>query len=84
MRAAHYAAVASGTPEKAIQEANNMYTEAEQQMKAVLNDLDGAMKYIINGEYEHPNRFDIIEGKAGTTTAFNKGVLLHRDGPGIK
>lgn len=76
MRAAHYAAVASGTPEKAIQEANNMYTEAEQQMKAVLNDLDGAIKYVINGEYEHPNRLDIIEGKTGSSTGpgtgFNK------------
>lgn len=63
MRVAHYAAVASGTPDKAVQEANNMYIEAEQQMKTILGDLDGAVRYVINGEFDHPNRFDIIEGK---------------------
>lgn len=79
MRAAHYSAVASGTAEKAIQEASNMYAEAEQQMKVILNDLDGAIKYLINGELEHPNRFDIVEGKTGTGPAFSKGRKTPED-----
>jgi nucleoporin NUP42 len=71
MRAAHYAAMSSGVAEKAIQEANNMYAEAEQQMKTILNDLDGAVKYVINAGLDHPNRLDIVEGK--TTSSFEKG-----------
>ena len=32
-------------------------------MQTALNDLDGAVKYIINGEDEHPNRLDICKTK---------------------
>lgn len=40
-----------------------MYNEHAKQMEIILGDLNGAIKYIIDGENEHPNRIDICEGK---------------------
>lgn len=34
-------------------------------MEAALNDVNGAVKFILDGINEHPNRIDITEGKAG-------------------
>ncbi|EEP81325.1 predicted protein [Uncinocarpus reesii 1704] len=62
MRAIHYAAAASGSTEKAIQDANNLFAVCEAQIKTALADIDGAIKYIIDGENQHPNRIDITEG----------------------
>jgi len=42
-------------------EAQQLYHEAEQQMKTALNDLDGAIDYIVSAENKHPNRFDICK-----------------------
>ena len=36
---------------------------ADDQNKNALRDLDGAIKYVIDGENEHPNRFDVCEAK---------------------
>lgn len=41
---------------------------AEQQIQTVLNDVDGAVKYIISGENEHPNRLDVCKAKGATPT----------------
>ena len=41
---------------------------AEQQIHTVLNDVDGAVKYIISGENEHPNRVDVCKAKGATPT----------------
>jgi nucleoporin NUP42 len=70
MRLRHYMAAAAGNPEMAIQEGKNMYRQAFEQMDAALKDLNGAVKYILDGENEHPNRNDIVEGRID---AFNTG-----------
>lgn len=65
MRVRHYQAAAAGNIDKAIQEAQACYADALRQNEVALNDLSGAVKYIIDGANEHPNRIDITEGKTG-------------------
>ncbi|KAA6411233.1 MAG: hypothetical protein FRX48_04513 [Lasallia pustulata] len=62
-RLRYYELTASGNPQQAIQEAQALVNNAEQQIQAALNDVDGGIKYIINGENEHPNRLDICKAK---------------------
>lgn len=42
-----------------------MYSNAEQQIKNALDDLDGAIKYITDAANQHPNRLDICQAKGG-------------------
>jgi nucleoporin NUP42 len=65
LRLRHYEASAAGNAEQAVQEAQAMYAEAVKQMDVILSDIDGAVKYIVDGINEHPNRIDITEGKTG-------------------
>ncbi|EQL29863.1 hypothetical protein BDFG_07552 [Blastomyces dermatitidis ATCC 26199] len=67
MRAVHYAAAAAGNAQQAVQDAMKLYAETEAQMQTILNDTEGAVRYIIEGENTHPNRIDIIEGRIGPT-----------------
>ncbi|KAM5465092.1 hypothetical protein MauCBS54593_006727 [Microsporum audouinii] len=64
MRALHYAAVAEGKPQEAIQNANNLFAATEAQMKNIINNLDAAIQYVVDGENHHPNRLDIVNGKS--------------------
>ncbi|RDL30459.1 uncharacterized protein BP5553_10337 [Venustampulla echinocandica] len=65
IRLAHYAGIASGNPQQAVQEADALYQASEQQIQTALNDVDGAINFIINAEKEHPNRIDICKGAQG-------------------
>ena len=65
MRLRHYEAAATGNMQQAVQEADALYADSLRQMDVALNDIDGAVKYVIDGANEHPNRIDIIEGKTG-------------------
>lgn len=65
MRLRHYEAVAAGNMNQAVQEAEALWNESIQQMENALNDLNGAVNYIVEGANEHPNRLDIVEGKSG-------------------
>ncbi|PGH01438.1 hypothetical protein GX51_05245 [Blastomyces parvus] len=67
MRAVHYAAAAAGNAQQAVQDAMKLYAETEAQIQTILNDTEGAIRYIIEGENTHPNRIDIIEGRTGPT-----------------
>jgi nucleoporin NUP42 len=75
MRLRHYLAAAAGNAEMAIQEGKTMYRQALQQMDTILSDLGGAVKFIHDGENEHPNRNDIVEGR---TDASNTGTSAFR------
>ncbi|KAI2721064.1 hypothetical protein DTO006G1_2033 [Penicillium roqueforti] len=66
MRLRHYELAAAGNLNEAVQEASSLWQECVQQMEISLNDLNGAVKYIVDGKNEHPNRLDIIEGKTQT------------------
>ncbi|KAI9743244.1 MAG: hypothetical protein M1818_003090 [Claussenomyces sp. TS43310] len=59
MRLHHYMGAASGNPAQAIQEAETLVQNAELQMRNALQDVDGAIQFILNAEKEHPNRIDI-------------------------
>ena len=48
----------SGSLKTAISEAQNLVRDAERQNQTAMNDVDGAMKYICDGEHIHPNRLD--------------------------
>ncbi|KAE8356576.1 hypothetical protein BDV28DRAFT_154583 [Aspergillus coremiiformis] len=69
LRLRHYEAAATGNAEQAAQEAQTLYAEALKQMEVILNDLDGAVKYIMDGINEHPNRIDITEGKTSPVSS---------------
>lgn len=61
MRCRHYQLTASGNPQHAVLEAQELVNGAERQVWAVLNDIDGAVKYILDGEKQHPNRHDVVK-----------------------
>ncbi|KAL8915515.1 MAG: hypothetical protein Q9171_000080 [Xanthocarpia ochracea] len=87
LRLRHYELSSAGNEAQAIQEAQLLYSNAEQQIKNALHDLDGAIKYITNAANQHPNRLDICRGKGedvsqqqqlptgprSTTGAFTRG-----------
>ncbi|KAK2845271.1 hypothetical protein FQN49_005886 [Arthroderma sp. PD_2] len=69
MRALHYAAVAEGKPQEAIQNANNLFAATESQIKNIVSNVDAAIKYVIDGEGQHPNRLDIVNGKSAAVAS---------------
>lgn len=68
LRVRHYELAAQGNQQQAIQEAQTLVNNAEQQIQTALNDVDGAVKYMVNGENEHPNRLDVCKAKGTTVT----------------
>lgn len=68
LRLRHYELAASGNQQQAIQEAQRLVSEAEQQINNILSDVDGAIMYIANGENQHPNRIDVCKAKGADLT----------------
>ncbi|KAJ6111863.1 hypothetical protein N7523_007924 [Penicillium sp. IBT 18751x] len=68
LRLRHYEATAAGNMDQAIQEAQALWQESVKQMDVALGDLNGAVKYIVEGANEHPNRIDICQGQTGPQT----------------
>ncbi|KAI5282882.1 hypothetical protein KEM52_003562 [Ascosphaera acerosa] len=66
MRLRHYEAVAAGNPAPAIQHANALYAQAEGQMQTILANTAAAVKYVVDGVNQHPNRYDVMEGRVTT------------------
>lgn len=66
LRLRHYELAIQGNHQTAIEEAQLLVNNAEQQIQAALNDVDGAIKYVINGENQHPNRIDMTNLKGNT------------------
>ena len=76
LRLRHYELAFQGSQQQAIQEAQNWFNNAEQQIQTALNDVEGAIQYIINGENEHPNRIDICKQKGAMASLDRtQGVL---------
>lgn len=63
LRLRHYELASAGNESQAVQEAQVLYNNAEQQMQKALSDLDGALKYIIDAANQHPNRLDVCKAK---------------------
>lgn len=72
MRLRHYELAAQGNIQQAVQEAEALYADCLRQTEVTLNDVAGALKYVLDGDNEHPNRIDIVEGKAGAGTGFGQ------------
>uniref|UniRef100_A0A093UQY8 Nucleoporin-like protein 2 n=1 Tax=Talaromyces marneffei PM1 TaxID=1077442 RepID=A0A093UQY8_TALMA len=70
MRLRHYEAAAAGNSNQAVQEAQKLHDETLNQIQIILNDLNGAVKYVLDGVNEHPNRIDIVEGKSAVPSSF--------------
>ena len=58
MRLVHYESSLSGRQQEAVQEAQALNHEAEQQIRAVLNDVRGAIAYVVAAGDRRPNRID--------------------------
>ncbi|KAL9613077.1 MAG: hypothetical protein Q9167_002376 [Letrouitia subvulpina] len=63
LRFRHHELAASGNEQQAIQEAQALYNNAEQQNQNALKNVEGALKYILDAEHQHPNRHDICKAK---------------------
>ncbi|KAI9654850.1 MAG: hypothetical protein M1831_005219 [Alyxoria varia] len=60
VRVEHYISLAAGNaPERSAPVEQELMAMANQQMENILNDPSGAVDYVIAGEKEHPNRFDM-------------------------
>ncbi|KAL8937433.1 MAG: hypothetical protein Q9216_004421 [Gyalolechia sp. 2 TL-2023] len=63
LRLRHYELASAGNEAQAIQEAQALYNNAEQQIQNALSDLDGALRYITDAAKQHPNRLDVCKAK---------------------
>ncbi|KAI7054435.1 hypothetical protein KC327_g18288, partial [Hortaea werneckii] len=59
-RVLYHQAVAAGMVGEYANNETNTVNQANQQIQAILSDLDGAIKYVIEGEPQHPNRLDHV------------------------
>jgi nucleoporin NUP42 len=69
IRVGVYLAQAAGKLEAALQEEVRLATQVNQQVQGILTDRRGAIRYVVNGRNEHPNRWDVINdcNKTGLT-----------------
>ena len=81
LRLRHYELAFQGSQQQAIQEAQNWFNNAEQQIQTALNDVEGAIQYMINGENEHPNRIDICKRKGAIASLDRSQGVLPRASP---
>ena len=63
MRLRHYQLAAQGKQQEALQEAQSLFENAENQIRTALQDIDGAIRYVLEGANQHPNRIDICKSK---------------------
>ena len=69
VRVGVYLAKARGNLEAALQEEVRLAAQVNQQVQSILADRKGAIRYVVNGRNEHPNRWDVINdcNKTGLT-----------------
>ena len=76
LRTRHYELAIQGKEQQAMREAQALISNAEDQMRNALSNLDGAIDYVLNGERQHPNRIDICNAKvAGIGQAQNTNPI---------
>ncbi|KAF2096899.1 hypothetical protein NA57DRAFT_58782 [Rhizodiscina lignyota] len=59
-RAMFYLAGLQGNVDAAMQHEQDLSIQARSQINAILNDMEGACKYVVDGKDGHPNRLDIV------------------------
>ncbi|MCJ1450702.1 hypothetical protein MMC28_001035 [Mycoblastus sanguinarius] len=75
LRVRHYELASQGNQQQAVLEAQALVKNAQQQIQTALSDVDGGIKYILNGENQHPNRRDICKGKGAQPTQAQNPVV---------
>ncbi|CAO2656134.1 Nn.00g049370.m01.CDS01 [Neocucurbitaria sp. VM-36] len=71
LRLRFYTLRAAGNEPTAQQEESALNEKMQQQVKAILDDIDGAIRYVEEGANTHPNRIDIAKGIASTSSPAN-------------
>ncbi|KAH6637674.1 hypothetical protein C7974DRAFT_389971 [Boeremia exigua] len=62
LRLRYYIQRATGNENVAQQEESDLHAKMQQQVKAIVDDIEGAVRYIEAGANEHPNRLDMVRG----------------------
>ncbi|KAK8197066.1 hypothetical protein IWZ00DRAFT_500320 [Phyllosticta capitalensis] len=62
---------ALGNPQQGAAEETALLNETNQQIQSILNDLNGAVRFICDGDNVHPNRNDICEQNSASQTTGN-------------
>ncbi|KAI4608677.1 hypothetical protein J4E80_008882 [Alternaria sp. BMP 0032] len=71
LRSRYYTLRAAGNEPTAQQEEGALSEKMQQQVKAILDDITGAINYVAEGANVHPNRIDIAKGTAASGSASN-------------
>ncbi|KAK3708136.1 hypothetical protein LTR37_011640 [Vermiconidia calcicola] len=66
LRVLYYLAKAAGSTQEYEQNEQSAVAEANQRAQQILSDLDGAIKYVIEGKDIHPNREDMVQKPSGS------------------
>ncbi|KAL8718969.1 MAG: hypothetical protein Q9225_003962 [Loekoesia sp. 1 TL-2023] len=82
LRLRHYEFASAGNQSQAIQEAQTLYNNAEQQIQKVLSDPDGALRYITDAANQHPNRLDVCKAKGGDPSQLQQPPGIFQSGGG--
>ncbi|KAL2150444.1 hypothetical protein VTH82DRAFT_7007 [Thermothelomyces myriococcoides] len=61
----------AGNPQGALNDIQNLYQNAQQQIQHTLNNIPAAIQFIIDAEKTHPNRIDICKATSGGATPGN-------------
>ncbi|KAK7529803.1 uncharacterized protein J3D65DRAFT_641254 [Phyllosticta citribraziliensis] len=65
---------ALGNPQQAAAEETALLEQSNQQVQSILNDLPGAIKFVLDGDNMHPNRNDICDQTSSqTSNTFSRG-----------
>ncbi|KAG5930265.1 hypothetical protein E4U42_002477 [Claviceps africana] len=75
MRLHYLMAKASGTEQHALNQAQELYQNARQQMQTALSNIQDAARFVVEAENRHPNRLDICrEGTQGAPFSSGPGT----------
>ncbi|KAK0934518.1 hypothetical protein LTR29_013928 [Friedmanniomyces endolithicus] len=73
MRVLCYMAARENKLQDYLQHESALKAQAQQQTRNILNDLDSALKYVMDGEHQHPNRLDEVVKNVSSQPAAGSG-----------
>ncbi|OAA65354.1 Glycoside hydrolase, subgroup, catalytic core [Niveomyces insectorum RCEF 264] len=88
LRLHYYKAAASGNPQAAINDIDNLYRQTQAQFENAIKNPREAVRFVLQAEHQHPNRHDICKSHSlpSTTGEFavgrNRGVATQATGFG--
>ncbi|QIX00569.1 hypothetical protein AMS68_006086 [Peltaster fructicola] len=65
MRLLHYMALANGNTQETAQRESSTGEAVNQAIQKILSDVNGAVKYVLDGKDQHPNRIDMSKQPFG-------------------